>query len=208
MTEINCPLCKSDALPFYKDEYFCCNNCKGLFVPTSNLPDNESEKARYEEHNNDENDIKYQEFVSPITDEILQKYSKQELGLDFGSGKSSSISKVLKDNGYNIKKYDPYFFNYPELLSQKYDYIACCEVIEHFYNPANEFKLLKNLLKEDGVLFCMTSIYKDIIDFPSWHYRRDKTHVFIYQAETLEWIKNEFEFKEMIITERLVQFRK
>ncbi len=77
MLEIHCPLCKSEAKAFYKDEHYCCNNCKGIFVPKSKLPNPEAEKARYEEHNNDEDDLKYQEFVLPITDKILQNFSKE-----------------------------------------------------------------------------------------------------------------------------------
>lgn len=207
MTELICSLCKSNAKPFYKEDYYCCNNCKGLFVPKSKLPSPAEEKSRYEEHNNDEDDLSYQKFVSPITDKILQKFSKDNLGLDFGSGKSSSVSKVLENNDYKIHKYDPYFFNNKNLLSQKYDYIACCEVIEHFYNPDKEFKLLRKMLNEKGVLYCMTSLYNQNIDFPSWHYRRDKTHVFIYQTKTIEWLKNTYDFSEVIIKERLIQFK-
>ena len=116
------------------------------------------------------------------------------------------ISKVLKDYDYQIAQYDPFFHNFPDLLKYKYDYIACCEVIEHFYNPHKEFELLKNLLHQDGKLYCMTDIYDNNIDFYKWYYKNDPTHVFIYQKETFQWIKEKFGFSDVQINERLIVF--
>ena len=208
MTKAFCPLCNSDSSPFYKEDYYCCNNCQGIFVPKTKFLNLENEKARYEEHNNDENDPAYQNFVSPITRAIFNNFSKNHQGLDFGSGKSSPISKVLRDQGYKIEEYDPFFYNIPKLLDKKYDYIAACEVIEHFNNPHKEFKLLFDLLNTNGVLYCMTSIYNKSINFPSWYYRRDPTHVFMYQAKTLDYIQKAFTFRRVIIEDRLIQFFK
>jgi hypothetical protein len=208
MINFLCPLCNSDSQPFYKEDYYCCNNCKGIFVPQFKYLNAENEKARYEEHNNDENDPAYQKFVSPITQGVFNSFSKNHQGLDFGSGKSSSISKVLRDQNYNIEKYDPFFYNFPNLLKSKYDYIAACEVIEHFNTPKKEFKLLFDLLNKNGVLYCMTSIYNKSIDFSSWYYKRDPTHVFIYQAETIFWIQKAFQFRKVLIEDRLIQFFK
>ena len=161
---------------------------------------------RYEEHNNDVNDEKYQQFVSPITSAILKTHSAEDLGLDFGAGTGPVISKVLKDNNYSIFQYDPFFHKYPELLNNKYGYIACCEVIEHFYNPHKEFSLLKKLLKKDAILYCMTDLYDESIDFHTWYYKNDPTHVFIYQKHTIHWIQEEFEFSNVKIEGRLITF--
>ena len=70
---------------------------------------------------------------------LLWDFTSKHTGLDFGAGTGPVISKVLKDNEYKIKQFDPFFHNYPELLKEKYDYIVCCEVMEHFYDPAKEF---------------------------------------------------------------------
>ena len=56
---------------------------------------------------------------------------------------AAALLAMIKDKGFNISSYDPFFANNPELLNCKYDYIACCEVIEHFHNPAREFALLQ-----------------------------------------------------------------
>ena len=148
-----CPLCNSTADIFYefkKQLYFQCVNCRAIFMAENLRPNPESEKSRYEEHINDVNDEGYQRFVSPITEGIMHDFKPGNKGLDFGAGTGPVISKVLKDNGYSILQYDPFFHNHPELLEQKYDYIACCEVIEHFYNPKKEFVLLRKLLRPNS----------------------------------------------------------
>ena len=148
----------------------------------------------------------YQKFVSPITSAILRDYSQNDKGLDFGAGTGPVVSKILNDNKYSINQYDPFFHNYPDLLEKKYNYIACCEVIEHLYHPKKEFLMLKNLLAQGGRLYIMTSLYDDSINFKTWNYKDDCTHVFIYQKETLLWIKEELGFSTLTIAGRLITF--
>jgi SAM-dependent methyltransferase len=201
-----CPLCNSNSKAFYKDEFYECSCCGGIFRPFDKLLDNEKEKERYESHTNDSDDLGYQNFVSPITNCVLKEFSKEDIGLDFGCGKDSPIVKILRNNEYKIFEYDPYFFDDKKVLEQKYDYIACCEVIEHFYTPKKEFELFKKLLKNGGVLYLMTGIYKDNIDFSKWWYKNDLTHVFIYTEKTFEWIKKEFDFTNMQIQKNFIKF--
>jgi 2-polyprenyl-3-methyl-5-hydroxy-6-metoxy-1,4-benzoquinol methylase len=87
-------------------------------------------------------------------------------------------------------------------------FIVCCEVIEHFNNPAREFEKLFHLLSEDGHLICMTHLYNSDIEFRNWYYRNDPTHVFIYQEETLHYIDNRFGFKLLFSDGRLVIFKR
>jgi SAM-dependent methyltransferase len=210
MTEFNffCPLCGSASENFYKNIFYVCINCEGIFKPKHLHLSLENEKARYKEHNNDVEDIRYQNFVSPITNSILQNHLPTDKGLDFGSGTGPVISKVLIDKKYNILQYDPFFCNKPSLLEQEYDYIACCEVIEHFADPKKEFSLLYKLLRNKGKLYCMTYIYRDNIDFSSWFYKHDPTHVFFYKEKTINWIKNYFDLHNVEIHNRLIVFEK
>lgn len=170
------------------------------------LPVREAELARYKEHKNDVNDVNYQKFVTPIVSAIMRDFAQNDKGLDFGAGPGPVLSKLLTDNGYHIRQYDPFFADQPELLEEKYDYIACCEVIEHFYTPPEEFRLLKKLLLQNGKLYCMTNLYDESINFQNWHYKNDSTHVFIYQAETVHWIKENFGFANVTIEGRLITF--
>lgn len=200
-----CPLCnfKNSSVFFEKGKstYIKCIECSGIFLEKSCLPDADTEVQRYLQHNNDVNDARYQNFVSPIVNRVLKKFSTNHHGLDFGAGTGPVIAKLLKDKDYKIEVYDPFFHNNPSLLNNKYDYIACCEVVEHFHNPKKEFELLKKLLKPRGLILIMTSLYNPEIDFKTWYYKDDPTHVFIYQKETFDYIKKHFgfEIKEIVI---------
>ncbi len=200
-----CQLCNAKSTLFYKDEFYKCSCCKAIFRPKEKLLDNEKEKQRYDSHTNDANDLGYQNFVKPITNSILNEFKSADIGLDFGCGKDSPIVKILEENSYKIAKYDIFFYDDKKNLEQKYDYIACCEVIEHFYTPKKEFELLKSLLKDSGVLYLMTGIYSDEMDFSKWWYKNDLTHVFIYTKETLYWIKKEFGFKDIKIEKNFIR---
>ncbi len=177
-----------------------------MFVDPEYMLDSEEEKMRYEEHNNDVESPGFQKFVSPITAAITKDYTKEHTGLDFGAGTGPVITKVLNDNNYQIVSYDPFFHNHPELLDHSYDYIACCEVIEHFHNPSKEFKLLKSLLNTNGTLYCMTHIYDENTTFKNWYYLNDPTHVFIFHKNTIQWIAKEYGFSMVTIEGKLISF--
>lgn len=201
-----CPLCGAAGYNFHEQRYFCCANCSGIFLAPYLRLESAQEQARYERHNNDVNDQRYQKFVEPIVTAVMTNFSAQQRGLDFGAGTGPVISSLLTEKGYDIVQYDPFFHNNPELLRQQYDYIVCCEVIEHFYQPAEEFRRLHNLLKAGGKLFCMTLLYDRKTDFSRWFYKSDETHVFFYQPATLTWIEQNLGFCDLKISSRLVEF--
>lgn len=203
-----CPLCKSNSNNFYKKVYYQCVNCYGLFRPAQLLPTLEAEKNRYETHNNDVENEGYQNFVSPITNAILENHDAEDVGLDFGAGSGPVIANMLERKGYKPLLYDPIFHIYPELLERKYDYIFACEVIEHLHNPYEEFSRLYNILNTNGKLYCMTHLYDKSIDFDRWYYKNDFTHVFIYTRETIHWIATEIGFSDYKIDDRLITFWK
>lgn len=200
----NCPLCESQNYTSMNNEFNLCSNCHGIFKRNDLLLDTNKEKERYDLHENNANDKNYQTFVAPITQAVFHSFTPTAVGLDFGSGKSSAICKVLEDKNYNIKPYDPYFHNDKTLLAQTYHYITSSEVIEHFYEPKKEFELLKTLLKPSGALYCMTHLYDESIDFEKWYYKNDPTHVFIYQEKTVEYICKTFEFRRYKVENRLI----
>lgn len=205
----NCPLCSSLGAVFYefkKRLYYQCKNCEGIYVDKILRPTPDEEQMRYEEHINDVEDLGYQNFVSPITSAILKEFSATDKGLDFGAGTGPVISKVLNDNNFSIAQYDPFFHKHPELLDKKYNYIVCCEVMEHFYYPNKEFRLLKSLLQPGGKLFCMTDLWNKNFDFHKWYYKNDQTHVFIYTIETIKWLKQNMGFSDVTIEGRLITF--
>lgn len=185
-------------------DFLGCRECQGIYRHENSRLSPAAEKARYENHNNDVHDPGYQRFVAPIVAAALRDFTPAHSGLDFGAGPGPVISKLLRDQDFNICQYDPFFHNHPELLEATYDYIVCCEVVEHFHNPDREFARLRQLLKPRGRLYCMTSLYCPPVDLNTWYYSRDVTHVFIYRPETIAWIRKQYKFSAYTIEDRLI----
>lgn len=206
---MKCSLCKSEiTLTFLSKnrEYYKCANCFAIGMHPNFFPSMEKEIIRYQSHNNDVNDIRYQKFVNPIVKNVLIDFKKNDLGLDFGCGTGPVITKLLRDQNYNVNTYDPFFDNNVDALNTTFNYIVCCEVIEHFHYPNKEFKLLKSLLKPGGKLYCMTDVYIENIDFENWYYKNDETHVFFYHKNTFEWLKIASGFSKVTQENRLIIF--
>ncbi len=206
---IRCRLCNAETTFFFEfrgNRYYRCSCCLSLMLDPQKYLSLESEKKLYEEHNNDVEDPRYQQFVTPILEKVEHRFDQGHLGLDFGAGTGPVITKLLREKGYNIELYDPFFWNDHKVLELRYDFIVCCEVIEHFHNPGKEFELLRLLLKPGGSLYCMTIVYSEDIDFGKWHYKNDPTHVFFYHERALAWIKEHYDFSALRREGRLIQF--
>lgn len=212
MQTINCLLCNSNATTVFCEKpnhlFYKCNNCQGIFRPKFTFLTPELEKKHYENHNNDMNDVRYQNFVSPIVNAILNDFTKQDKGLDFGSGTGPVVAKMLRSEGYQVENYDLYFENVPNRLTEQYNYISCCEVMEHFKKPMKEFELLHSLLLPNGKLYCKTEIFTNQVPFENWYYKNDLTHVFIYQTETLKYIQQNIGFQKVSVYEKLIVFER
>lgn len=205
----NCPLCNGNAVVFCEKPnhlFYKCAICEGIFRPKFTHLNSIAEKAHYEKHNNDVNDIGYQNFVFPVVKVVLEHFSIDDKGLDFGSGTGPVIAKLLREQEYQIENYDLYFENKPNLLQQKYNYITCCEVMEHFKEPLKEFQQLQKMLQPNGKLICKTEMYNNQVPFENWYYKNDVTHVFIYQLATLHWIQKNLSFNKVKVLDKVVVF--
>ncbi|MFZ4403098.1 MAG: class I SAM-dependent methyltransferase [Pseudobdellovibrionaceae bacterium] len=221
-----CPLCESVqiesllvAAPLVKEagsaRYFLCADCDLRFLHPEDRLDADSEKARYLLHNNDMQDIRYENFVRPLFTEVLK--ACQEVspglqtdflsGLDYGAGRGPILAQLFADQGCRISLYDPFFWPDRTVLNQSYDFIVACEVAEHFYNPGKEFLGLQKILKPQGVVGLMTDLVTDKIDFATWYYRKDPTHVVFYSAKTISWIAKKYNFSFQISQDRVVVFK-
>jgi DNA-directed RNA polymerase subunit M/transcription elongation factor TFIIS len=204
---MNCPLCHSLLKLKKNTQFYDCSTCFALVKDSQFYLSPEEEKKHYEKHNNNVNNIGYQNFTAPVTQFVLQHQKASDKGLDFGSGTGPVISKMLLDKGFTITQYDLYFEPVKERLNSKYDYIVCSEVWEHFQQPKKELIQLSKMLKKNARLIVMTLLYSDEINFETWHYRLDITHVFIYHKKTMEFIAAKFNLELELITDRLIVFK-
>lgn len=205
---MNCTLCQTPLINRIDNEYFKCTCCRAYVKDKTSYFTEDQEKKHYEQHNNDVNDLGYQNFTAPITNYILNHCDSNMLGLDFGCGKGPVITKQLLEKGFQIKLYDPYFYPQLDYIKYRYDFIFSCEVFEHFYNPFEEVSKLSALLKKGGILLVMTHVYKNQSDFSTWYYRKDQTHVFIYTPETMNHIASQFGYQIECESERLYVLKK
>ena len=202
-----CPLCRNQ-IESQRTFFYQCLSCRSVFRDPDTYLSAENEKARYLLHNNDINDKGYQEFVAPVLTAVLKSFPVKSKGLDYGAGTGPVIAKLLSEKNYKVALYDPFFYPNTEVLKDAYDFIVCCEVIEHFHNPDKEFTELYRLLKPNGKLFCMTDLLPEKELFDDWYYKNDPTHVIFYSEENLKWIKENIGFSHLDIDGRLIEFTK
>ncbi|MFO7951376.1 MAG: class I SAM-dependent methyltransferase [Bacillota bacterium] len=205
---LDCPLCGAIAdyfSTFREISYYRCNYCKSVFMDPADHLNFEDEKLRYDQHNNDVNDAGYRKFAKPIVDKIKEDYDHDHAGLDYGAGPGPVAAVLLEEEGFRkIERYDPFYWPDKKALQKKYDFIICCEVIEHLRFPSENFSLLRSLLLPGGSLYCMTVLYDDSLDFEQWYYKNDPTHVFFYHRKALEWIKEKYNFNKLNVINRLI----
>ncbi|PIS02696.1 MAG: 2-polyprenyl-3-methyl-5-hydroxy-6-metoxy-1,4-benzoquinol methylase [Chlamydiae bacterium CG10_big_fil_rev_8_21_14_0_10_42_34] len=208
---MDCPLCASSSTLFSKDKvrsFFRCSHCDLIFVPKNEHLNAADEKKEYDQHQNGPEDLKYREFLSQVL-VPLQKYLTPEMkGLDFGSGPGPTLNVILKEKGFSIQCYDPYYANDPKLLEKQYDFVTCTEVVEHFSCPKKSWKLLTSLVKKGGYLAIMT-LFSDLQtkeSFPAWWYKNNKTHIAFYSLKTLKWIAKQMNLELLYSDNRTALF--
>ncbi len=171
-----------------------CGDCRLIFVPEKYFPTSSDEKSRYELHQNSPEDEGYSRFLNSFIDSFIEYLEPGMTGLDYGSGPKPVLAQLLIERDYPVSVYDPFFSKTPELLEKKYDFITCCETVEHFFKPAEEFLKLHSLLNPSGLLCISTAMLKNVDEFSNWYYHHDFTHVVFYCEDTFNWIAEEFGF--------------
>ena len=188
--------------------YYRCTECHSVAMHPEHYLSRDEEKARYLTHNNDVDDPGYQKFVRPVIQAVTSHTQTHHHGLDYGAGTGPVITKLLRERGYSMTTYDPFFIPNPEALSTTYDFIVCCEVAEHFHDPQCEFTRFHHLLKPGGLLVIKTELLTPEIDFPNWYYINDPTHTLFYSPEGMRRILIQHDFQILDISPRLVIARK
>lgn len=197
-----CPLCHNQHTRHYFEdkhrEYLQCEQCYLVFVNPDQRLDAETEKAHYDLHENNPEDMGYRRFLSRIADPITERISPQSNGIDFGCGPGPTLSLVLEEAGHNMALYDIYYHPDTAVLEKQYDFMTATEVIEHLYHPDVVWKQWLNLVKPGGWIGLMTKMVIDVEAFKSWHYKNDPTHVVFFSRDTFQFLaerdKLELEF--------------
>lgn len=188
----DCPVCMAQpCAPFMTidaRDYWRCRQCEATFVDPSQLPQRSVEHAEYLLHRNEPHDPDYRRFLARLASPLLARLAAGSSGLDYGCGPGPALAAMLTEAGHRMAVYDPLFFDDPTALDDRYDFITCTEVVEHFHRPREEFARLGSLLKPGGCLALMTNFQTDDDAFADWHYRRDPTHVVFYRETTLRTI--------------------
>jgi len=161
-------------------------------VPPAQHAEPAAERARYETHRNSPEDAGYRAFLDRLLVPLAARLAPGARGLDYGSGPGPTASVMMRERGFVMSDFDPFFAPDGEALRKTYAFVTCTEVVEHFRRPAENFKNLDALLEPGGALGVLTGVLEDDAAFPSWWYHNDITHIAFYRPETLAWIGRRF----------------
>lgn len=193
---VQCPVClEGEPAPFRqigKQVYLRCPVCQATIMAPESRLTAEEEKQVYELHDNDPEDPGYCRFLAKLAEPLSERLPMGAAGLDFGCGPGPALALMLREAGFEMALYDPFFHPDPTVLANRYDFVSCTEVVEHLYQPAEVFRQLDSLLKPGGWLAIMTCIQTDDARFDNWHYRRDPTHVVFYREATFQWLADHY----------------
>lgn len=208
----HCPLCSCDeVVAFFEDKnrtYLQCHYCQLIFVPREFWLTAEDEKAIYDLHENDVQDMGYRQFLSRLSNPLLKKLETKQRGLDFGCGPGPSLSILFEVHGHQMDLYDPFYYKNPTVFEKRYDFISATEVLEHLRDPDRELTALFTMLKQGGWLGIMTKLVIDKDAFSNWHYIRDKTHICFYSQSTFTYLAQRFSAELSFVGNDVILLRK
>ena len=207
-----CKVCKNSNLKIFlklgKLIYWECNVCGSKFLDPKNYISNSDEKKHYLKHDNSITDQNYKNFLLKLFEPFKDKISTSDIGLDYGCGFAPALANIFKSYGFKVELYDPFFFPNKDVLLKKYKFITCSEVVEHFFNPYDEFDKIDNLLDNNSWFGVMTTFLPKDDLFENWYYRRDPTHVVFYKKETFQYIGVHRNWQVFFPSENIVFFYK
>ena len=200
---MKCPLCRNTAELFSTGEnreYQLCDLCGLIFVPSQFHIPIESERLRYQEHENSvENEGYVAMFMKKVS--LIKKYCpKIKTALDFGCGYEPVLKVLLEREGLKTEIYDSIFF--PDSPKNKsFDLVISTETFEHFKNPFQDIQWAINHVTPSGFLAVMTRFYPlengklSEEKFSKWYYKRDSTHIVFYSSKSFHWIADKMDLK-------------
>ena len=188
---MRCHICDEPTLMFMDEKsqmlYHLCNPCEYIFKHPSVYQELADQKARYDLHENAEENEGYRAYFKRFLDFVLPLVQNPKSALDFGCGKSSLLASMLEEEGIACDYYDPLY--HPNGLDEnkKYDLIVSTEVFEHLHQPKEVFESLLERLNTGGYLAIQTEFHPhEMGAFKNWYYTQDPTHIVFFTVKTFE----------------------
>ena len=207
-----CIICKNQKAAIFTNiklkRYWKCSYCEAIFLDKEFYLSSNNEYKHYLTHNNDVNDPRYKKFLSNLMLPLIDRIKLKSIGLDYGCGPGPALSLMLREKGYQMFNYDPFFHPKKSNLLKKYDFISCSETVEHFHNPFYEFTRFNELLNVGGIIGIMTNFHSKENIFENWYYIKDPTHVVFYTKNTFLIIAKMFKWDCEFLNNNLVFFKK
>jgi SAM-dependent methyltransferase len=203
-----CRLCRGAGSPWHRDRmrsYFRCGACAYIFAAKASLPTDAQARTRYNQHRNDPRDPGYRAFLGRLTAPLVARLKPGDSGLDFGCGPGPAVSVLLREAGHPVVDFDPMYRPDGDALAARYDFVTCTETAEHFIDPLRDWERMFSLLKPGGLLAVMTQL-SDGLDFGTWRYKDDFTHVGFYSETTLAWIARRFGARLTVLPDSVAFF--
>lgn len=187
-----CPLCSNPATTPHAvvatRRYWHCDGCGLVSIDPGDLPGRDEEDRLYRLHENAPGDPGYRRFLDQLATPLCARLHAGATGLDYGAGPGPTLALMLGERGFPTLSWDPVFEPHDRFLQQRYDFVTCTEVVEHFHRPAEDFARLASLVRPGGWLAIMTRWRRRDIPFDQWQYARDPTHASFYDERTFDWI--------------------
>jgi SAM-dependent methyltransferase len=167
--------------------YYRCPACGHVRLEDSRVLPPAEERARYLLHHNDPEEAGYRSYLTSFVERAIVPFAAPGARvLDFGSGPVPALAMLLRERGYTVSIYDPYFAPDRRTLNGPFDLVAVHEVIEHLRRPYATLARLARRLRPHGVLAIRTRFSPGEPEaFARWWYRQDPTHVGFFEARTL-----------------------
>jgi len=190
---MKCPIC-AQVCQGFKDplsqiNYCHCHHCCLIFKSSEHYQDFDTQKKRYDLHQNNEESEGYRAYFGRFLDFVLPLAPGVRNALDYGCGATSLLASMLSERGIASDSYDPIYR--PDLSYRKkyYDLIVSVEVFEHLHDPLNTFTHLLSRLSPGGYLAIQTEFHPgDEDQFLQWYYRLDPTHIIFFRPETFRYL--------------------
>ncbi|MEI8347453.1 MAG: class I SAM-dependent methyltransferase [Pseudomonadota bacterium] len=195
-----------------KKNYFSCEECQLIFLDQQHWTSTQQEKVRYDLHQNRPECPGYREHLERLLLPLYPLINCHDLGLDYGCGPYPLLGQLFEAHGltHPMKNYDPFYAPDTTVLNQKYHFVTCNEVAEHFRDPKEEWKKLTRMLLPRGLIGISTNWWQhqDSKKFSDWYYRRDPTHLCFYRMATLKYLADKFSLEIVVAEHPIIIFQK